>query len=132
MPMEPMMSEPPMPKAVILSALDDMSVPELADLIRAAELKRGEKLEEAKLHLVTEFRAKASELGLSAEALISEVNEAKRVPKAPATKDTKLEAKFRGPNGEEWSGRGRLPSWLSKFESAGRKRDEFSILKTES
>ena len=123
------MSDSPMPKAAILSALDNMSVPELADLIRAAELKRSEKLEAAKFHLVTEFRAKASELGLSAEALISEVKETKRVPKTPGATNTKLEAKFRGPNGEEWSGRGRLPSWLSKFESEGRKRDEFSILK---
>jgi hypothetical protein len=34
-------------------------------------------------------------------------------------------AKYRGPNGEEWTGRGRTPGWLAAFEAEGRSRDEF-------
>lgn len=36
-------------------------------------------------------------------------------------------AKYRGPNGETWSGRGRAPKWLEALESQGRQRAEFSI-----
>lgn len=36
-------------------------------------------------------------------------------------------AKFRGPNGETWSGRGRLPGWLAVIESQGGAREKFRI-----
>ena len=36
-------------------------------------------------------------------------------------------AKYRGPNGETWSGRGRAPMWLAAFEAEGRQRSEFLI-----
>ena len=36
-------------------------------------------------------------------------------------------AKYRGPNGETWSGRGRAPNWLATLEAQGRKRAEFLI-----
>lgn len=36
-------------------------------------------------------------------------------------------AKYRGPNGETWSGRGRSPKWLEALEAQGRQRAEFSI-----
>lgn len=35
--------------------------------------------------------------------------------------------KFRGPNGETWSGRGLTPRWLSALLGQGRTRDEFSV-----
>jgi DNA-binding protein H-NS len=38
-------------------------------------------------------------------------------------------AKYRGPKGEEWSGRERLPQWVADVEKQGRKRDEFLIQK---
>lgn len=36
-------------------------------------------------------------------------------------------AKYLGPNGETWSGRGRAPKWLEALEAQGRQRVEFSI-----
>lgn len=36
-------------------------------------------------------------------------------------------AKFRGPNGEAWSGRGLKPRWLSALLVQGRTLDEFAI-----
>ena len=39
----------------------------------------------------------------------------------------KRAAKYRGPNGEEWSGRGRTPKWLAVLEAEGRGREEFLI-----
>ena len=40
---------------------------------------------------------------------------------APAT------TKYRGPNGEEWSGRGLTPRWLSTLIASGRNKEEFAI-----
>lgn len=36
-------------------------------------------------------------------------------------------AKFRGPNGESWSGRGLTPKWLAALILAGKKKEEFAI-----
>jgi DNA-binding protein H-NS len=36
--------------------------------------------------------------------------------------------KFRGPNGETWSGRGLTPKWLSILIAQGRSKDEFAIV----
>ena len=35
--------------------------------------------------------------------------------------------KFRGNNGEVWSGRGLTPRWLATFLEQGRKKEEFAI-----
>ena len=45
--------------------LDALTVPELAALIEAAEAKRSEKMDGAKVALMAEFRSKAAELGVS-------------------------------------------------------------------
>lgn len=39
----------------------------------------------------------------------------------------KFPPKFRGPNGEEWTGTGRKPGWLKDFEAQGRSAEEFRI-----
>ncbi len=36
-------------------------------------------------------------------------------------------AKFRGPNGEAWSGRGLTPIWLAALIAEGKKKEEFAI-----
>ena len=36
-------------------------------------------------------------------------------------------AKFRGPNGETWSGRGLTPRWLAALVATGKNKEEFSI-----
>lgn len=40
---------------------------------------------------------------------------------------TVVAPKFRGPNGETWSGRGLMPRWLAALVAEGKKRDEFAI-----
>ncbi len=116
-------------KASLLASLNDMSAQELTELIEAAEAKRRDKLETAKQELVEEFRARASQLGLSIEALLP-----RRAASAPTSGrkqrsdvGSSRPAKYRGPNSEEWSGRGRTPRWLTMLEAEGRKRDEFAI-----
>ncbi len=40
---------------------------------------------------------------------------------------TTVAAKYRGPNGETWSGRGLTPKWLSALITDGRTKEEFAI-----
>ena len=119
--------------AAMREALDAMGVPELTALIDAAERKRREKAEGAKRDLLAEFEARAAELGTTLQDLLP--------PAAPTTsahrrvKDKgekgdgngrrRPAAKYKGPNGEAWSGRGRTPRWLRALEAEGRDRREF-------
>lgn len=110
--------------------LDSMSASELTALIEAAEAKRTQKQQEARSALIEEFRTKAAEIGLELNSLIP----ASAAPpsQAPARRTRRdaggsVAVRFRGPNGETWSGRGRMPRWLSAMEASGRKRDEFRI-----
>jgi DNA-binding protein H-NS len=40
---------------------------------------------------------------------------------------TSVAAKFRGPNGETWSGRGLSPRWLSALVSQGKTKEDFAV-----
>jgi DNA-binding protein H-NS len=107
--------------------LDSLSARQLTELIQAAEQKRQEKAQSERLTLIQEMTKKAEDLGLTLEDLVGS-----RTPRpAPAprrnTGSKPVAAKFRGPNGEEWTGRGRMPNWLVAQVTSGRKRDDFLI-----
>lgn len=40
---------------------------------------------------------------------------------------TPVAAKFRGPNGETWSGRGLTPRWLASLVAQGQSKESFAI-----
>jgi DNA-binding protein H-NS len=107
--------------------LDQLSVPELTALIEAAEAKRRDKLEGAKTDLLAEFRDRAAQMGLSLETLLSAPAAAGPARKSRKDAGGNLPITYRGPNGETWSGRGRLPKWLHTVEAEGRNREEFRI-----
>ena len=118
--------------------LDRMTVQQLTTLIAAAEAKRRDKLEDARAELRAEMERRAAELGISAGDLFSTAGQqapaeqaaAKNGRRARKPRDdtgAKRAAKYRGPNGEEWSGRGRPPRWLAALEAEGRGREEFLI-----
>ncbi|MBN8925659.1 MAG: H-NS histone family protein [Rhodospirillales bacterium] len=121
------MSESEARKSSIMPDLDRMNLHELTELIQNAEKKRQEKLEAAKRDLIEEFQSKASKLGIPLSVLLADSGVQRLENKPKKGGSGKLSAKYRGPNGEEWSGRGRLPNWLSELESAGRKREEYSV-----
>jgi DNA-binding protein H-NS len=53
-----------------------------------------------------------------------------KAPKAakPVKKSTTpVAAKYRGPNGEAWSGRGLTPRWLSTLIAQGQSKESFAI-----
>ena len=35
--------------------------------------------------------------------------------------------RYRGPNGETWSRRGRKPRWLEELEAAGHEKEEYRV-----
>lgn len=125
------MPDPNAPKAALLAALDRMSAQELTELIEAAEAKRRDKLETAKQALVDEFRGRAAALGLSMDALLPRRQRAESASasgrKQRSDAGSSRPAKYRGPNGEKWSGRGRTPRWLAALEAEGRGREQFAI-----
>lgn len=47
--------------------------------------------------------------------------------KPSANKGSKVAAKYKGPNGETWSGRGLAPKWLAALIAQGRTKEEFAI-----
>jgi DNA-binding protein H-NS len=106
--------------------LNAFSSKQLTELIQAAEKKRREKAQSERATLLEEMIKRAEELGLTIEELLG-TRVTKPRPKTGQSTGSKVAAKFRGPNGEEWTGRGRMPKWLVAQEATGRKRDEFLI-----
>lgn len=125
-----------MAEAGVVAGLDAMSDDDLIDLITEAigrlsparfsevvdivQRKRGEKEEAVKEALLTEFRERAREMGLSLETLLG-----KRRTRSNAGQP--LPVKYRSPQGDTWSGRGRQPNWLTALEAVGRNKEEFKV-----
>jgi DNA-binding protein H-NS len=123
------MSEASANLAPLLAALGSLSVGELTQLGEAVEAARQAATENGRRALLEELRAKARELGLSPEDLAAALAPTGAPAKRGVAKGEgkKVAAKYRGPNGEEWTGRGIAPKWLAALEASGRARDEFLI-----
>ena len=87
----------------------------------------GSPLEDAKAAaLRAELEWRAAELGIAPGDVFAWLRQQMPVGKGTRTRKprgdigAKRAAKYRGPNGEEWSGRGRTPKWLAVLEAEGR------------
>jgi DNA-binding protein H-NS len=88
---------------------------------------------------VADIKAKMTAFGITAKDLTAKKTVSKgkgktvkAVRAAKAAGDTKkvgkpVEAKFRGPNGESWSGRGLMPKWMQALVAAGKSKQDFAI-----
>jgi DNA-binding protein H-NS len=90
---------------------------------------------------VAEIRAKMQAYGITVKDLgagkAAGKGKGAKSPKTPKTSTAKprkskaagvpVAAKYRGPNGEAWSGRGLSPKWLSALIAQGRTKEEFAI-----
>ncbi len=76
---------------------------------------------------------RAAELGIAPGDVFAWLRQQMPVGKGTRTRKprddigAKRAAKYRGPNGDEWSGRGQTPRWLAELEAEGRGREEFLI-----
>lgn len=106
--------------------LKGMTAVQLRQLIAEAEAELVGKQEAAKADLRAKWQAEAAEAGLTLDAVTSAMTgKEKNKGRKPAA--GAIPVKYRGPNGEEWSGRGRTPKWVQTIEAEGRKRDDFAV-----
>jgi DNA-binding protein H-NS len=99
----------------------------LRDVRDTAEARRREKLEAAKNAVLAETRIKLEALELTLEEVVRPRTGRTGGRRRRRDAGTALPSKYRGPNGETWSGRGRVPQWLQALEEQGRNRDEFLV-----
>ena len=52
---------------------------------------------------------------------------AAKAPKAARKAGQPVAAKYRGPNGETWSGRGLTPKWLASLVAQGQSKESFAV-----
>jgi DNA-binding protein H-NS len=50
-----------------------------------------------------------------------------KIPKSSKRTVNVVAAKYRGPNGETWSGRGLTPKWLSALIAQGQSKESFAV-----
>jgi len=122
---------PPARKGSVLDALERLSVSELRRVVDRANALIQERAEGERRTFIEEVTARAKSLGLSVTELFGRSAPKPRKPSAPRKKAGAKRAsptvQYRGPNGEEWSGRGRPARWITELEAQGRKREEFAV-----
>ena len=93
----------------LLAEAEELRVKELNDVIQDIKEK------------IKAYGLNAQDLGLSTGAATRRKRSAGQPKKATA-------AKYRGPNGETWSGgRGRKPRWVTEALAAGKKLEQFAV-----
>ena len=101
----------------------------LKDLVAQREVldaKIDEMRSAAKTDAISKARALIEEHSLTQQDVFPSKSGAKTTRK---TTTTKVAAKYRGPNGETYSGRGLKPKWLSALVANGHSLDEYLIKK---
>jgi DNA-binding protein H-NS len=106
----PLTTHPPM---------DEMPLEMLIELKAMMEATITRRTQEELERLKAEIATKAKLLRIDPAELIT-VKREKKERKAAA-------AKYRGPNGEEWSGRGKQPLWIQMLLADGRSIEEFAV-----
>ncbi len=76
---------------------------------------------------VQEIQAKMEAFGITVADLEGNKNRPRKASGSPSKSSNPAPAKFRGPNGETWSGRGLMPRWLSALVAQGKTKESFAI-----
>lgn len=95
---------------------------EAEKLLEQAEQLRQQEIEQA----ISEIKEKMKAFGLTAADLGFAGVGVSRKPAAPAKAASVV--KYRGPNGETWSGgRGRKPQWVVQILAAGKSLEDYAV-----
>jgi DNA-binding protein H-NS len=111
--------------AFVEAFLNRLSLEGIAVVIAAAQDKQREKQDQVREALLQEFNERAAAMGMRVRLEPLDTPALNRKSRSNAGQP--LSAKFRGPNGETWSGRGHQPRWMTALELTGRTKDEFLI-----
>lgn len=71
--------------------------------------------------------AKPAKAGKAAKGGRGRPAGAVKAPKAAKKASNPVAAKYKGPNGETWSGRGLMPKWMATLVAAGQAKESFLI-----
>jgi DNA-binding protein H-NS len=110
----------------IISQLEGLDAAALGRVVEAAQQLRFAKQQTEREAFIARVREEAAAIGLVPEQLFAPT------PLAPKPTPRRrgggvVAPQFRGPDGSEWSGRGKSPKWLTALEKHGHTRDEFRI-----
>ena len=113
-----------------LVAYDDAALRKKA--AEEAAAKAGNELNEifakARAAAIAKSKAAIAQFGIEPRDLFDDVQiVAKKKQPGERRAYTAPTAKYRGPNGEEWSGRGLTPRWLSTLIADGHTKEEFAV-----
>lgn len=104
-----------------------MSLPELNHLIEDAKAALEGKKQGAKAQLIKEMREKAAQLGLELGDLLAQPGPRTNVRRPRSDAGRVVAAKYRSPEGETWTGRGRMPRWLTDALHRGKTKEDFAV-----
>jgi DNA-binding protein H-NS len=113
----------------VLAGLEALGVAELRKIVSTANATIQQKADAEKQALIEEMTSRAEALGLSIQDLFGEVPPAPKRGrgKAKASSGEGVQPKYKGPNGELWSGRGRTPKWVQIAEAEGKSKEDLLI-----
>jgi DNA-binding protein H-NS len=115
--------------------LDKIDLASLKKLAEAASEKFNSRKKDELKHMVAGWLADAQAVGYSAADVMAELRArsgqggGRRGRPPRADKGTTTPPKYKGPNGELWSGRGQPPNWMKPYLAAGKKKEDFLIAK---
>jgi len=90
--------------------------------------KQAEEIRVAELAAtVTDILTKMDAFGITLEDLDRAKGRSRKPAPGAAKTGSPAPVKFRGPNGETWSGRGLMPRWLSALVAQGQSRESFAV-----
>ena len=111
----------------IMAVLEQLPVSDLRAIADKAQTLVKEKGEGERRAFIEEVKAKAASLGISLRDLVGVGSSSRPVAKKAGAKRASPAPKYRGPSGEEWSGRGRAPRWMQALIAEGKKKEGFLI-----
>lgn len=107
-----------------LPNIDNLSLSDLNDLMTRTQKAIAAKKDEEKSATMNELRALASAKGFTLDELMGRAPGGRR---QRSDKGVKLKPKYKGPNGEIYTGRGPTPKWLKALERKGEKREKYLV-----
>jgi DNA-binding protein H-NS len=109
-----------------LPQIDHLDAEELASLIKRAEQQLEKKRKEMRDRLLADMRAAAEKAGFDFDDLVGR-GAAIDGRRKRSDVGVRLSAKYVGPNGETYKGRGPVPKWLKALERKGVSREKFRV-----
>jgi DNA-binding protein H-NS len=110
--------------AAKLPNIDGLSLSDLNELLARVNKAIQGKKDEARQETLNKLKQLAVSEGFSLDELVGKGQGGRR---QRSDKGIKLKAKYVGPNGETYTGRGPTPKWLRTLERRGEKREKFLV-----